>query len=440
MAGGRMSRPMRDYVERRPALRPLARRDFRLLLAGSTLVGLAMPFQFLTQVFWVQAEYPAHAVLYASLLSASRGVAMVLFSLIGGAIADRVERRRVLLLTESGSLLSNAAVAVLMLMAPFGSATVAAVAVCTFFAAGIMSIDSPARSASLPAVAGPENLTAAIGLMTVSNQLMMPLSLPLVGLLNGIMAPGKVYAGSLVAWAGILPMIAMLRYHSVGGGHATGMVRNIRSGLAYTRGARAISAVLAIVLIIQLLGMPVATPLGPMFMLDVLHFTSGQVGLMGATWGAGAFAASIGFTRLRGFALSGSVLAGLSLFFAVTVMGFGYSRFVPVIAVFDFGMGMAFTATLLTCSALVQHMVEDGMRGRVMSLFPFAQGFAYVCTAAIGGIGQQVGLAVLIPALGWATAIACLAVIARHLDLVRARIRPIAPSSPAEAAAEASRV
>jgi MFS family permease len=414
------------FFDRSPALRPLAHRDFRLLLAGSTLVSLAMPFQFLTQVFWVQREYPAHAVLYASLLSASRGVAMVAFSLIGGAIADRVERRRVLLITESGSLASNAVIAALMVLAPFGSATVAAVAVCTFFAAGVMSIDSPARSASLPAAAGVENIGPAIGLMTVCNQLMMPLSLPLVGILNGVFDPGVVYAGSLTVWAGILPLIAMLRYHSVGGARNAGMLNNIRAGVAYTRRTRAILAVLSIVLIVQLLGMPVATPLGPMFMMDVMKFSSGQVGVMGATWGLGAFAASIAFTRLRGFTLRGVTLAVLSIFFGCAVMGFGYSRNIPLTAVFDVGMGFGFTATMLTSSTLVQHMVDDSMRGRVMSLFPFSLGFAYVCTAAIGGIGQQVGLAVLIPALGWATVLGCVAIITWNRQLLGARIRPAA--------------
>ena len=426
---------MPGFFERRPALRPLAHRDFRLLLAGSTLVSLAMPFQYLTQVFWVQKEYPAHAVLYASLLSASRGAAMVSFSLIGGAIADRVERRRVLLITESGSLIANAVIAALMMLAPFGSATVAAVAVFTFLAAGVMSIDSPARSASLPAAAGVENIGPAIGLLTVSNQLMMPLSLPLVGIFNGIFDPGRVYAGTLVVWAGILPLIAMLRYHSVGGAHGTGMLTNIRAGMAYTRRTRAILAVLSIVLIVQLLGMPVATPLGPMFMMDVLNFSSGQVGFMGATWGLGAFAASIAFTRLRGLTLRGITLAGLATFFGFAVMGFGYSRFIPLTAVFDFGMGFAFTATMLTSSTLVQHLVDDAMRGRVLSLFPFSLGFAYVCTAAIGGIGQQVGLAVLVPALGWATVLGCVSVIVWNRQLLGARIRPATPKeTPPEAA------
>ncbi len=424
-----MMHRMPGYFERRPALRPLARRDFRLLLAGSTLVSLAMPFQFLTQVFWVQAEYESRAVLYASVLAASRGAAMVLFSLVGGAIADRFERRRVLFATEIGSLVANGLIAMLMLFHPFGQATIAAVAVVTFLAAGVMSIDSPARSASLPAVAGMENIGAAIGLMTVANQVMMPLSLPLVGILNGIFAPGVVYASSLICWAGILPMIAMLRYHSVGGGAHAGMFSNVRSGIGYAWRSRPILAVLTVVVVILLLGMPVATPLGPMFEMDVLDFTSSQVGLMGATWGVGAFAASIAFTRMPTLGMRAVTLAVVSTLFGVMIMGFGYSRMIALTALFDFGMGVTMTATMLTSSTLVQHMVDDTMRGRVMSLFPFAQGFAYVGTPAVGIIGQQAGLAFLIPALGWATVFGCLAIITWNWRLIGARVQLPAPAA-----------
>jgi MFS family permease len=75
----------------------LESRDFRLLFAGSVLVSFVMPMQFLTQVFWVQERYPEREVLFIGLLGASRGSAMILFGLVGGALADRLERRRLLI-------------------------------------------------------------------------------------------------------------------------------------------------------------------------------------------------------------------------------------------------------------------------------------------------------------------------------------------------------
>jgi MFS family permease len=90
----------RASLSRFGPLKALRHRDFAVLLGGTTLVGFVMPMQFLTQIFWIQDEYPGRDVLYVALLAGVRGSAMLTFSLLGGAIADRFERRRVLLACE----------------------------------------------------------------------------------------------------------------------------------------------------------------------------------------------------------------------------------------------------------------------------------------------------------------------------------------------------
>jgi len=398
---------LRGFLER-PALRPLAFRDYRLLLGGLALVQLAAPFQFLTQVFWTQAEYPARAVLYVSLIAAGRGLGMVTFSLIGGAVADRLDRRRILLATESASLAINAVIAALMLTSILGEATVAAVIVCTFVSAGVTAIDGPARSASMPSIVGMEHLASAISLSAIVSQLTLPLSLSLVGVLNAAFGPGEVYAGSLVAWVGILPMIAALRYRSVGGGRREeGIVANIRDGVRYARANTTIWGVLGVLVVVQLVGMPVATPLGPIFMIEVLDFSSAQVGFMGMTWGLGALAASFLLARFRWLALRGDTLAIVAMVFGCGVVGFGLSRSVALTAFFDFAFGFGFTATSMVSATIVQHTVADEVRGRVMGLFPFTLGIASLFTAPLGLVGQQLGLAITVPVLGLATLALC---------------------------------
>ena len=416
---------MGDALRSRPALRPLAHRDFRLLLAGSALVGVLMPLHLMTQVFWVSERFPSSAVLFSSILAGSRGAGMVVFSLIGGAIADRVERKRVLLVCESLSLVAHATIAVLMLTEPGGAASVGMVALVTFFAAGVQSIDSPARSASVPAAAGLENIGAAIALLAISSQLTMPLSLPVAGVLNQVFSPGAVYAGTLVAWLGILPLIALLRLPGrTAPRAAAGMVSSITTGLSYTRAHRPILAVVSMVLVVQVVGMPVATPLGPMFEIEVLNFTPAQVGLMGATWGLGALTASLILARAGGLALRGSSLAVVAVMFGVAILGFGYSRFIPLTAVSDYAMGFAFTGTSLVASTLVQHLVADEMRGRVLSLFPLSIGLAQAATSLAGLAGGALGLVTLLPLLGWIVIIGCLLLAGVHRQFLSAKVRP----------------
>ncbi|MEP7216310.1 MAG: MFS transporter, partial [Anaerolineaceae bacterium] len=364
-------------------------------------------------------------VLFSSILAGSRGAGMVVFGLIGGAIADRAERKRVLLVCESLSLVAHAAIAVLMLTEPGGAASVGMVALVTFFAAGVQSIDSPARSASVPAAAGRENIGAAIALLAISSQLTMPLSLPVAGVLNQVFSPGAVYAGTLVAWLGILPLIALLRLPGQTGPRASaGMLSSITAGLSYTRAHRPILAVVSMVLVVQVVGMPVATPLGPMFEIEVLNFTPAQVGLMGATWGLGSLTASLMLARAGGLALRGGSLAVVAVMFGVAILGFGYSRFIPLTAVSDYGMGFAFTGTSLVASTLVQHLVADEVRGRVLSLFPLSIGLAQAATAVAGLAGGVLGLATLLPLLGWIVITGCLLLTGVHRQFLGARVRP----------------
>ena len=115
------------------AFRAFRHRNFRLLLAGTVLVGLVQPLHFVTQIFWVQEVYPDREIIYTGVLMGARGVATLVFGLIGGAIADRFERRLVLLGCESASLVLSAFVALLMLTTPFGGATIVGVAALTFW-------------------------------------------------------------------------------------------------------------------------------------------------------------------------------------------------------------------------------------------------------------------------------------------------------------------
>ncbi len=400
---------------RHQSLRALAHRDFRLLLLGTTLVGFVMPIQFLTQVFWVQAEYPGRSVLYVGLIAASRGLAMLLFSLIGGAIADRFERRRVLLFCESAALCINALIALLMLTEPLGEFTVAPLLVLTFFAAGNLAIDQPTRNASTPAIVGMEDLSNGIGLQMMANQLTTPLSLPLVGLLNAVLDPGMVYLLSLLAWVLILPLIAALRFRSMGGANrGAGMVANIREGLAYTRRDRAIFGIILLVLILQVVGMPGPATLGPLWMTEVLGLSKTQFGLIAMTWGLGAAVASVYFARNHHATRKSRTLTAMVLLFAVSAIIFGHSRNVPLTATVNFTLGFAVVGTMVSASTIVQYLVADEMRGRVLGLFPLAMGLAMLDAAPVSGAGQLLGLEKVLPALAWAMLGLSLLVIARQ--------------------------
>lgn len=382
----------------------LESRDFRLLFAGSVLVSFVMPMQFLTQVFWVQERCQEREVLFIGLLGASRGSAMILFGLVGGALADRMERRRLLIATQMAALAINGAIAALMLTEPFGAANVAVLLALTFAAAANMAVDQPARQAATPAIVGMAAVPSAIALQMVAQQVTFPLALPLVGCLNGRLEAGQVYAMTLLAWAGVLPLLFALRFRSRGQGAAgAGVVRNVLEGLRYTRGEPTIFAVIVLVLAIQLLGMPGPASLGPSWMRNVLGLSETQFGFMAMTWGLGTMAASLFFWKRNDLPGRGLTLWAGGAGFGLCALVFAYSRLVPLTALSNFGLGFMLVTTMVSSSTITQQRVEEAMRGRVMGLFPLAMGLAMLAAFPVGAAAQATSMETVFPVMAWAT-------------------------------------
>ncbi|MGE3075256.1 MAG: MFS transporter [Dehalococcoidia bacterium] len=409
----------------------LAHRDFRLLLAGSAVVAFVMPMQFLTQIFWIQDRYPDRDVLYVGMVAASRGTAMLLFGLLGGAFADRFERRRVLLGCEIASVTLGAGVAMLMIFEPLGAANIAVLICLTFLTAGTMAVDQPARTASTPAIVGMEALPSAISLQMAAQQIMFPLSLPLVGFLNSVFDAGTVYLLTLSAWLIILPLIAALRYRSMGtANRSVGMLSNIREGLSYARSDATIFGVIGLVVTLQVLGMPGPATLGPVWMTKVLGLSTTQFGFMAMTWGLGTFAASLFYVWRRDLPGRGQTLCGAVLLFGFGAVIFAHSRMVGLTALANFALGFAMVSTMVSSSTIVQQTVREEMRGRVMGLFPLAMGLSMLGGLPASVAGQAYGLPVVFPVLAWCM-LAVAGTIIFLLPAVRSVGRPALAPAPA---------
>ncbi len=403
------------------AFRALRHRNFRFLLAGTVLVGLVGPLHFVTQIFWVQHVYPEQQIIYTGLLLGGRGLATLLFSLIGGAIADRFERRQVLLGCESASLVLNIFVALLMLMTPFGGATIIGVVALTFLASATQAIDHPARQASIPSVVGMDDLGNAISLNSAAQQLMIPIAIPLAAVLNGAFGPGVLYAASLFTWLGIIPLIAMLDYESRGDAGRQ-MLRAVVDGLLYTRRHVVILAAVGLVFVMHGVGMPGVGNLGVIWATEILEVGEEGFALMAFGWGGGAVAGSMYFAQRPDVAGRGSTLVLAAIAFAVSAIIFAFSRSIWLTAATNVGLGVALSASTVSASVIIQQKVVEGMRGRVMGLFPLTNGFAMLLTFPISAVAQSAGLPIVLTVLGWTT-LGLSAVIVLVVPQIR-RVRP----------------
>ena len=263
-------------------IEPLRRyRDFRIvyfgLMAsniGRQVVVVALPYQLYVET---------GSALAIGLLALVQLVPLLTFSLWGGAIADSVEQRRLLLLTQSGLLLTSAALTAIALM---DEPSVLLIYVVAFAAASISAIDQPARSAAIYRLVPRSDLARAIALQQAGWQLPSVLGPAFGGVLIAAVGLPAAYAvDALTFLVSLLSVFLIAPLPALRGGRRAGL-EAVLEGLRFVRRIRTILATFVIDLDAMIFGLPVA--IFPILALDVFKVGPEGLGLMAAAPALGA--------------------------------------------------------------------------------------------------------------------------------------------------------
>ncbi|HEY8988480.1 MAG TPA: MFS transporter [Candidatus Limnocylindrales bacterium] len=337
-------------------------RDYRWLWVGQAVSGignqvtrLALPYQ----VYVLTGSTLAIAALTAVQL-----VPILVFSLGAGSVADAVDRRRLLLVTQVGLMGCSAA---LLLLALTPAPPLIALFVVAFLAAGIGSIDQPARSSAVPRLVPPGRLAAAIALGQLNFQIASVVGPAIAGVLIATVGLAGAYGLDLVSFAAsLVGLLAIAPIAPVASAARPGLAA-VREGLRFALSRRVILSTFVIDLDAMIFGMP--TSLFPVLALDVFHAGPTGFGLLGAAPAVGA---------LLGALLSGWVSSvrrvGQAVIVAVAIWGvaitlFGLSTFSFALAlVFLAVAGAADVLSAVFRSTIVQLAAPDELRGRVSSI------------------------------------------------------------------------
>lgn len=337
-------------------------REFRLLTIGSLVGGLGRQITIIALPY--QLYVLTHSPLAIGALAIVQLVPLLTFSMIGGAIADSVERRRLLLVTQASLLACSGALALIATLADPPVILIYGVA---FFAGAISAVDQPARSSAMFRVVPRDELPWAISISQITWNISSVLGpaiggalIALVGLPAAYGADALTFAVSIAALLAIAPMPPL-------GGAARFSVKAIAEGLRYARQTRVLLATFVVDLDAMIFGMPVA--LFPILSLDVFHAGPEGVGLMAAAPAAGALLGAV-FTgwvhRVR--------LQGRAVIIAVGVWGLAIAAF--GLATFSFPLALLFLAiagaadmfSAIFRSTILQTGLPDHLRGRLSAL------------------------------------------------------------------------
>lgn len=323
---------------------------------GRQVTVVALPFE-----LWQLTHNP----LSIGLLALVQLVPILIFSLGGGAIADAVDRRRLLMITQALLAVCSLGLAIL---AAQPNPAVWAFYVVAFAAAGVGAVDQPARSSALPRLVPRERLPAAIALQWLSGSV--------------VAISGPVVAGLVIATAGVatafgldvvtfLASLAALIVIAPIPPHPDAVrpsLKAVREGLAFARDRRIILSTLVIDIDAMVFGMP--TSLFPQLALTVFNTGVAGFGLLNSALALGVFVGAllsgwIGKLRRPGRGVAVAV-AG----WGVAIMAFGLSTsYFPLALLCLAVAGAADVISSVLRSSIVQLATPDQLRGRISSIY-----------------------------------------------------------------------
>jgi MFS family permease len=383
-------------------LRPLRSRDYRLFWSGSLIANLGVWVQ-TTALGWLVYDLTRRASLLGT-ISFAGNMPILVLGLVGGAIADRTSRRAIMMSTLS---VISAAALMLAVLTATGHIAVWHIVAIQMVSGSANALFGPAMQAVIPSIVADGELLNAISLNSVQFNLARTIGPALAGIAYGAVGPAGCFAMNAAGMVIMVLMIARVRMpRAVGTVAPPPVARALREGLGYARVHPVIGPGLLLAAVMSIFGFPYIILL-PALARDTLGLDASGLGYLLASVGAGAVTGGLAMSAFGDVARK-DLLAGWSaVAFGIVLAGFGIVRSAHGIAMLLFVMGVLQTACVASINTMIQLVVHDGMRGRVMSMLTVIFfGFATLGGVIAGTIGDYVGVPRVLAAGGLVTAIA----------------------------------
>jgi MFS family permease len=366
----------------------LSDRDFRYFFFGLLLLMGGVNIQMLARS--MLAYEMTDSALLVGVVGAGFAPPILLFSLFGGAVADRVDRKRIIQFGQAGVFVIAGLVAVAIFAE---TVTIYHLIVASVAQGTLWAFLMPARQAIIPQLVGDDRMTNAIAL-TSSGMSLMTLTAPVVGgIIYGSVGAGPVY--TLIAFMAAGSFLLTTALPHVGKLNARGanaMLSDMKEGLDYVAGRPIVLALLLLALSTALLAMPFRSLM--VVLLDEI-FSKGveELGVMMGMIGLGSLLGSLFFAGMtksqpRGVALIiATIVSGLGMLGATVAPSY-WMLFAIMVFV---GLGDAGRRTLN--NSLIMEQVDDEHRGRVMGLYMMNFGLMPVGALPIAAAAEHWGIA-----------------------------------------------
>ena len=307
----------------------------------------------------------SHSALLLALDQFLGGLPIFLFSLIGGVVADRAERRKILLMSQY---VQMASALLLTVLVAAGWVHVWQI-LCLSFVSGLaQAFGGPAYQALIPTLVKREDIPNAIALNSIQFNLAVTIGPALAG--QALAKLGEKWCFGLNALSFVAPVISlsMISATFLPAPTKESMVTSLKEGIKFVRRQESMAALIVIAFCMTALSMPLRTYI-PVFVKDIFHRGPETYGSLLSMMGIGSVCGSLAIASRGNILKKGRMALLMLLVLGAGIAVFSISRRLPLSYAMLVLVGASMMAAFATVSSLVQLTTTDAMRGRVMSVY-----------------------------------------------------------------------
>ncbi len=338
-------------------------RDFRLMWVGACTSSIGTWMQIVAQGWLIYRL--SHSAFLLALDQFLAGIPIFLFSLIGGVVADRVERRKILLISQY---IQMASAGMLTVLVVFGLSHVWPI-LCLSFVSGLaQAFGGPAYQALIPTLVDREDMPNAIALNSIQFNLAVTVGPALAGIT--LARFGEKWCFGLNAVSFLAPVISLsiISARFLPAKSADSIFGSLKQGIRFVREQGAMEALIVLAFFMTALSMPMRTYI-PVFVKDIFHRGPATYGNLLSLMGVGSICGSLGVAGLGNIRSKGRFALTMLIILGAGISGFSFSKSLPFSYAMLVLVGASMMAVFATVTSLVQLITTNEMRGRVMSVY-----------------------------------------------------------------------
>mgnify|MGYP001441069977 CR=1 FL=1 len=338
-------------------------RDFRLMWIGACTSSVGTWMQIVAQGWLIYRL--SHSSFLLGLDQFLAGIPIFLFSLIGGVVADRAERRRILMVSQY---IQMASAAILTALVATGFVQVWEI-LCLSFVSGLaQAFGGPAYQALIPTLVDRDDMPNAIALNSIQFNLAVAVGPALAGITLARL--GEKWCFGLNALSFLAPIISlsMISARFLPEVTTDSIFSSLKQGIKFLRDQGSMEALITLAFLMTFLSMPMRTYI-PVFVKDIFHRGPETYGNLLSLMGVGSIFGSLGVASRGNMGNKGRFALTMLMCLGAGIAVFSFSKFLALSYSMLVLVGASMMAVFATVTSLVQLITTNEMRGRVMSVY-----------------------------------------------------------------------